>query len=335
LAEPEVSVALPFRDAGAWIGAALESLASQTFDDFEVLMVDDGSTDDGPRTAASFASRDPRFRLLRAGGSGIVQALNQALASARGRWIARMDADDVCHRGRLEAQLRLAEESGPGTVVSCLVRCSGTPAGGWRFYESWVNSLVDPEEIGRAMFVESPIPHPTAFFDRDAVAAAGGYAEGPFPEDYELWLRLWAAGTSFRKVPEVLLDWRERPDRLSRTSPRYSTEAFFALKARYLGRSPVVAGRREVILWGPGTWGRRFHDLLAREGIRVESFVDINPRRIGGTIRGRPVISPRDPGLRRGLPVLVCVRSRGASAEIAGQLEAMGLSGGVDYLLCT
>lgn len=335
MAEPEVSVALPFRDAGAWIGAALESLAEQTFDDFEVLMVDDGSTDGGPGTAASFASRDSRFRLLRAGGSGIVQALNQALAEARGRWIARMDADDVCHPGRLEAQRRLAVESGPGHVVSCLVRCTGRPAAGWRFYERWVNSLVEPEDIGRSMFVESPIPHPTAFFARDAVLAAGGYAEGPFPEDYELWLRLWTAGASFRKVPEVLLDWRDRPDRLSRTSPRYSTEAFFALKARYLRGSRAVAGRSEVILWGPGPWGRRFHDLLAREGIRVECFVDINPRRVGGTIRGRPVISPRDPVLRSGLPVLVCVRSRGAGARIAGELEAMGLSGGVDYLLCT
>lgn len=332
---PEISVALPFRDAGAWLGGALESLRSQTFENFEVLMVDDGSSDDGASIAASFASQDRRFRPASPPSPGITAALNHAIALARGRWIARLDADDVCHPRRLEAQLALARSLGSGTVVSCLVRCTGGVAEGWRLYEEWVNSLVRHEEIARAMFVESPVPHPSAFFARETVLEAGGYSEGPFPEDYELWLRLWSRGVRFRKVPEVLLDWRERPDRLSRTSGRYSTEAFFSLKARYIHRAPLMEGHRRVVLWGAGPWGRKFTDLLAREGISVEAFVDVNPKRIGGVVRGRPVIPPARLPDMRGIPVLVCVRSRGAREEISSALARMNFEEGSDFLLCT
>lgn len=332
---PEISVALPFRDAEPWIGGALESLRSQTLEDFEVLMVDDGSSDGGASTAASFASQDRRFRLVSTPSPGIAASLNHAIALARGVWIARLDADDECHPRRLEAQLGLARSLGSETVVSCLVRCTGEVAEGWRLYEEWVNSLVLHEEIEKAMFVESPVPHPTAFFARETVLDAGGYSDGPFPEDYELWLRLWSRGTRFRKVPEVLLDWRERPDRLSRTSDRYSTDAFFSLKARYIGRAPLVQGRSRVLLWGAGPWGRRFSDMLSREGFSVEAFVDVNPRRIGGTVRGRPVVPPESlPGMR-GIPVLVCVRSRGAREEITSALTGMGFEEGADFLLCT
>lgn len=332
---PEISVAMPFRDAGQWIGCALESLRAQTFGDFEILMVDDGSSDDGASIAASFASLDPRFRLVSAPLPGIAASLNHAIALSRGRWIARLDADDACHPRRLEAQLALARSMGSGAVISCLVRCTGEVAEGWRLYERWVNSLVRHEEIVKALFIESPVPHPTAFFARETVLEAGGYSEGLYPEDYELWLRLWSKGARFGKVPEVLLDWRERPDRLSRTSRRYSTEAFFLLKARYIHRAPLMEGHDSVVLWGAGPWGRKFADLLAREGISVEAFVDVNPRRIGGCVRGRPVIPPERLPEMRGVPVLVCVRSRGARGEISSALTGMGFEEGADFLLCT
>ena len=93
--------------------------------------------------------------------------------------------------------------------------------GGALRYERWLNSLATPQAIERDLFVECPLAHPTFFLRADAVATAGGYRDRGWPEDYDLLLRLWRAGGRLGTVPEVLLHWRERAGRLSRTHPSY------------------------------------------------------------------------------------------------------------------
>ena len=334
----EISVVLPFRNAARFLPEALASLQRQDFEDFEVVMVDDGSADEGPSAASRFASDDGRFRLVPSRGRGLVPALNTGLAEASGRWIARLDADDRCHPSRLGRQLDLAGRAGPGFVVGCLVRRFGSSGEGWRLYEQWLNSLTEHGEIERNIFVESPIAHPTAFYDRKSVISEGGYREGPFPEDYELWLRLWSRGYRFVKVPEVLVEWRDSGGRLSRLDPRYGRKSFFGVKASYLPMAPAVRGFDRVIVWGAGLGGKNLADCIRRSGLEVEAFVDISPRRIGGTARGRPVISPEQLGdLRRAgsrLPVLGAVRARGGRESIREALESMGLVEWREFVIC-
>lgn len=335
----EISVVLPFRDASQFLEEALFSLQAQDWTDFEAVLVDDGSKDGSADLAGRFSASDERFRIVPSAGEGIAAALNTGLRSARGRWIARLDADDVCHPARLSRQLELARRHDPRCVTGCLVRCTGSAGEGWQTYEKWINSLVSPEEIERSIFVESPLAHPTVFFDREAVLAEGAYGEGDFPEDYELWLRLWARGFSFRKVPEVLLDWRDSKQRLSRTSQRCCPKAFFATKSAFLRYAPAVKGHDKVIIWGAGRAGKSLTDCLRANGLDVEAFVDIAPRRIGGSARGRPVISPGDlPRLREetgDLPVLTAVRSRGARETVKRSLEGLGLADWKDFVLCS
>jgi hypothetical protein len=277
--------------------------------------------------------------VVRSAGDGVAAALNTGLSEACGRWVARFDADDVCRPSRLSSQLAMARSAGPRCVTGCLVRCIGTAGEGWREYERWLNSLVAPEEIEKSIFIESPIAHPTAFFDRGAVVAEGGYSIGDFPEDYELWLRLWSRGFEFRKVPEVLLDWRDSKERLSRNSSRYSTISFFKTKASYISSAPAMRGHRRVIVWGAGEAGKNLTDCIREHGLEVEAFVDISPRRIGGTARGRPVIPPgallslRNEKGR--MPVLAAVRSRGGRQVVKDSLEALGLVDWVDFILCS
>ncbi|MBN1433933.1 glycosyltransferase [Candidatus Fermentibacterales bacterium] len=330
-----ITVLLPFRDAREHIYESLESLRAQTLEDFEVLMVDDGSSDGSRAIAESFRSRDSRFRLLDSPGHGLVDALNAGLAAACGEWIARHDADDVCHPDRLEAQAAMARSMPPRSVVSCMVESfrKGGVRKGYRLYEQWLNSLVDHEQIVRGIFIESPVPHPTAFYRREEVMAAGGYSDGDYPEDYELWLRLWAGGFTFRRVPAVLLYWRDHPRRLSRTDPRYSVTSFYRIKASYLRKVPCLAGG-SVTVWGSGQAGRRLSGFLLREGFVVEAFVTIVPERVGRTLRGVTIVSPDS--LRPGscAPVLVASRAWGAREEIRCFLENRGFREWKDYVLC-
>jgi hypothetical protein len=335
LRTPEISVLVPYRDSEAWVGEAVRSLMAQTFEDFEAVFVDDCSVDGSRGEIESAACGDRRFRIIRPGTDGLVPALNAGLADCRGQWIARFDSDDTCDPRRLELQHGLALEMGPGCVVSCLVRCVGDIREGWRAYEQWVNSIVSDEEIRRSIFIESPVPHPSAFYSRAGIIRAGGYSEGPYPEDYDLWLRLWSEGYTFCKVPEVLLDWRDRPARLSRVSSRYSDDAFLSLKASYIRHAPALEGGTAVHLWGAGPTGKRFHDHLEAAGISVVAFIDVSPRRIGGTTRNRPVMGLETLAAVPRLPVLVCVRSRGARDVIRGLLATLGRRDWIDYVMCT
>jgi cellulose synthase/poly-beta-1,6-N-acetylglucosamine synthase-like glycosyltransferase len=335
LSRPRVSVLLPFRDEEDYLEAALSSLSAQDMPDFEVVMVDDGSADGSPGIAGEWEERDRRFRLLRCGRRGLVEALNAGLARCRGEWVARMDADDVSHPRRLGLQLEAALDSGPRTVVSCLAELfpGERVSTGMRMYMQWLNGLTSPAEIRAAIFVESPLPHPSVLFHRETVLGAGGYRDLGVPEDYELWLRLWKLGSGFRKVKRTLLRWRERPDRLSRSSSTYARQRFYRLKAMYLPLAPALAGGRAV-LWGSGQSGRRLSRWLLREGLEIEAFVDVAPSRTGHRLRGRPIVPPDRLRSLEGLPVLVCTRSLRARREIETWLQRSGRREWEDYICC-
>ncbi len=333
---PVISVLIPFRNAAEYMDRALGSVAAQTFEDIEVVMVDDGSTDGSAVIARKWCGRDARFRLTDCCGRGLVDALNSGLSSCLGTWIARMDADDVCLPDRLQLQLELAERSGERTVVTCRVRSfpEDHVTDGYRAYEEWLNCLLDPEDIRMNIFVESPVPHPTAFYHRESILAEGGYTERELPEDYELWLRLWSRGYSFGRVPEVLLLWRERPDRLSRTCGVYSLTNFYRLKARYLAHVPCMSGRR-VYIAGGGQTARRIGKCLQDNGFSIEAFLDPSQGGPGRLLRGRPVLDPGVLTEKSGIPVVIASRLPGARDSIRKFLHDLGLREWEDFVACS
>jgi hypothetical protein len=165
----------------------------------------------------------------------------------------------------------------------------------------------------------------------EAVRAMGGYRDEGWPEDYDLVLRLWSAGARLGTVPEVLLHWRESGDRLSRIDPRYSPEAFRRCKVYHLRRT-LLAGRDGALVWGAGPTGKAFARTLARAGVEVRAFVDLDPRKLGQTIHGAPVVPPNEIDAFRGALALAAVGQAGARAEIRAALDAAGWREGVDYV---
>jgi GT2 family glycosyltransferase len=330
---PVISVLLPVRDDVAYLDEAMESLLAQTFRDFEVVAVDDGSTDGSAERLETWASRDPRVRLTRQAPEGIVAALEQARAVARGRYLARMDADDVAHPERFARQLALMEGDAALAGCGCGVRYfpDDVVRGGARRYEAWLNRTVTPEAIEAALFVECPLAHPTFFLRAEAVDAVGGYRPAGWPEDYDLVLRLWRAGHRLGKVAEVLHGWRERPDRLSRTSAAYAPDAFLGCKVHHLRRS-LLAGDRGCVIWGSGPIGKRLSRALRRAGTQVEAFVDLDPRKLGQTIHGAPVLDPREALGHRGPFHLAAVGQKGARERIRGVLREGGFQEVRDFV---
>ena len=335
--DPLVSVLLPVFDAEDTVGEALTSLSTQVLEDFEIVVVDDGSGDASASLVATHARREPRLRLISAPHEGLIAALNRGLSACRGRYVARMDADDLAHPERLGAQAQLLDERPDVSVVGTLVDTFSDAAvgEGLRIYLEWQNGLITDAEIRREIFIESPITHPTAMFRRSDITAIGGYQEHGWPEDYDLWLRLHVAGTAFAKIPRVLLSWREHPRRLTHCDSRYSVENFLRAKALYLIAGPL-RGRDAVFVWGSGKTGRRLSKHLIRGGCTPDAFIDISARRIGSTLRQVPIIAPADlrsRWMRWDKPILLAaVASRGARQLIREELRRQGLNEGEDFL---
>lgn len=332
---PAVSVLMPFKNTDVFIASALQSLLAQTMTDYEVVMVDDGSSDNSRKIAEHFCNNDSRFKLFQ-GGRGLIPSLNHGLSVAGGKWIARFDSDDLCHPERLALQLNMAEICGKKTVVSCRVRSfpNSEVSSGYRQYESWINGLETPEEIEHSLFIESPIPHPTAFYSRAAVVAAGGYYDIGLPEDYELWLRLWRQGYKFIRVPKNLLAWRERSDRFSRTSSMYSLTSFYKTKALYLEHVPCLRGKR-VFVAGTGQSARRLGKHIQRHGFHIEAFLSPGTVADGRELRGCPVLGISQWVNDDRLPLIVASRKPGARDAIVEYLEGKGLLNWINFVLCS
>ena len=336
---PAVSVVLPVRNAAAPLGRALASVRAQSFADWELLAIDDGSTDATPTILAAAATADPRIRVVMTPPAGLVAALEAGLAAARAPLVARLDADDECLPERLAQQVAFLAAHPEIGVCATRVVFGGDPIAGrgYALHVEWTNSLLTTEEIALNRFVESPVAHPSVMFRRELVAAHGGYRATGWPEDYELWLRWMEAGVRFAKLPTPLVVWHDPPGRLSRTHPDYADTAFAACKCHYLARwlRAHIDPARPLLLRGSGKPTRRRFAALAEGGVRLAGYVDIAPRKIGTHIGGLPVYAPEAVPPAHECFVLGAVGTRGAREFIRAELRQQGRVEGRDFLMVT
>ena len=300
------------RNGARWLAEAVGSVLADSGAWDEILVIDDGSTDFPER----FLPSDPRVRRIVQPPLGIVAALERGRAEAKGRYLARMDADDHSLPGRLDAQLRLLEvDAGLGAVGGGALLRDALGSGMQR-YVDWLNQIVDPMQ---ELLVESPLSHPAVTMRAQAVAAVGGYRSGAFPEDYDLWLRLVAGGWRLGAVPEPVVRLRDRPDRLTRTDPRYSVQAFQHLKMEFLAKRLP----RRVLLWGAGKAGRPWSRWLREQGAELVGVLDIQAGRGPVERQGAPVLPIE---MLESLDfdlLLVAVGAAGARAEIRARIATL------------
>lgn len=336
---PEVAVILPVFNAADTLDRCLESLCQQSFEDIRLVAVDDGSQDASPRKLTEWSRADDRIVLVRHDRNlGICAALNRGMGVAGdASYIARMDADDWSHPERLRLQVDALERRPDLGLIGTQVAFGGDrrTQEGYAAYVDWTNQLVEPEEIALNRFVESPFAHPSVMFRTHLVAQHGGYRAGPFPEDYELWLRWLDAGVRMGKVRRELLTWYDPPERLSRTDSRYARQAFYECKAVYLARwlrrhNPCAP---RIVVWGAGRTTRKRADLLLRHGVTITHYVDVDPRKIGQCIHGRVVWSEHDLPEPGHCFVVSYVGSRGARDDIRTRLGARGYREGEHFVV--
>lgn len=211
---PAVSIVLPVRNGEAYISAAIDSMLNQSFGGFEMLVINDGSTDGTLAILTEAAKRDARIRILKGDGKGLVHALNLGINEARGHMICRMDADDLSDTNRLERQVAFLEASPEVDLVFSQMRMMNAAG---ELTGKQTHALTSPEAVKQSLERgDCEVHHPTVLGRRQAFLEAGLYREAfARAEDLDLWLRMSEHG-KIAGLDEILLTYRIHGGQVSR-----------------------------------------------------------------------------------------------------------------------
>jgi glycosyltransferase involved in cell wall biosynthesis len=234
---PTISILLPAFNSEEHLAEAVHSILSQTYEDFELLIIDDGSTDRTREIARTLATDDPRIRLLEHDDNrGLPARLNEGLSLAQGDYIARMDADDVSRYRRLELQLKYLQTHPDVALVGGFIRLFGAGR------SCTVQVATSPSIVRWRLLFGNSIGHVTILGRSKFFSRVGGYDEKlRVAQDYDLWLR---GSTEFKlaNIPEVVVDVRENSASTSRS--RSAEREFNAINS--LNRAHCDVLKREV-----------------------------------------------------------------------------------------
>ena len=336
---PKVSIVLPVRNEEKFLKECLKSILQQTLSQWELIAVDDHSTDESYQILETFAQRDSRVRIFKNPDSGISDCLNFAIYLAKSPLIARMDGDDLMEPKRMEIQVdHLDKNTKVGLVASQVEpfpKAIKNQRKGYELYVQWTNEILTPKEHSMNRFVDCPFAHPSIIFRRSLIDCYGGYTKGILPEDFELWLRWMGHGVVMEKLPQVLLKWRDHPKRASRTNLGYTPSAFQKVKAKYLRKwleEEFSLGERIILCWGAGRVARELFSLLKKEGIKISGFIDLDPKKMNKQIATLPIIPIEQIPSPKQCFILILAGARGVRKKSSEYLQEHGYVLGNDFL---
>jgi glycosyltransferase involved in cell wall biosynthesis len=210
---PEVSILMPVYNGSRYLAAAIDSMLSQDFADFEFVIVDDGSTDNSLQLLTAYAKRDNRIRLITRANTGIVGALNDGLEQVRALFVARMDADDLSLPGRLRKQRQYLLANDQCVAVGSHILLIDNE--GWPICEMCKERTHEEIDTANLLGGGAAMNHPSVMFRAEAVRRVGGYRQQfLYAEDLDLWLRLAEVGGLYN-LPETLLHYRMHSNSIS------------------------------------------------------------------------------------------------------------------------
>lgn len=324
-----VSVILPFHNAPT-LQKAAESILDQSYQNFELLLIDNASTDGSQAVSLELSHRHDKVQLIDEPKKGVVHAANSGILHSQGAYIMRMDADDYSFPQRMELQVKALQEYPDVGVVSGGVIYKGDHSNvGFIEYVDWLNTIHTSSDIALNQFIELPMANPSMMFRREIFEKYGLFKDGEFPEDYEYFLRLQSNNVKMIKVENQVLRWIDSDNRLTRTDPRYSTDAFFKIKSHYLAEwlkknNPF---HPEIFVWGAGRLSRRRSDYLKNYGIEIKKYIDVKPRE--NSIHFEEIESPNEAF------IVSYVGNRGARSQIRSFLNDRQFIEGVHYILAS
>jgi glycosyltransferase involved in cell wall biosynthesis len=321
----KITIVMPVYNAGKFLLTTIESIIQQTYTNFELIAVDDYSTDDSFVILQKFAKEEKRIKAIKNNQSkGVIEALQTAIAQSTGDFITRMDADDLMIDNKLEVMHRKLKQYGEGHVAIGQVKYfsdSKTIGEGYKNYENWLNAMTSLGSNYDGIYTECTIPSPCWMLHRSDFEKCGGFSSNTYPEDYDLAFRMLAAGLTIIPEQKTLHLWRDHAERASRNDCNYSDNSFIPLKVRYFLK---LHHERPIAIWGAGRKGKHIVQELLLQGIEPTWYCN-NRRKIGKEIYNIQMQSEKALlAKQRAVQVVVAVSSPDEKRAIHQQLLVLG-----------
>ena len=281
MSQPLISILTPFKNTETFLAECLDSIISQTYTNWELLIVDDASTDNSYDLVNSYSVKDERIKLIKNNGNGIIDALRLAFENSKGEYITRMDSDDVMPKNKLKVLVHSLMRYGKQHVAVGKVNYFSEEgiSNGYERYEKWLNDLTQEGANYSEIYKECVIPSPCWMIHRDDLITCDAFNPNIYPEDYDLTFRFYKYGMKCIPCDQVLHHWRDYSTRTSRTHEHYAQNYFLDIKLHYfleLDYDP----NRILTVWGAGFKGKHIAKMLKK---RKMPFIWIcnNPKKIG------------------------------------------------------
>ena len=284
---PLVSILTPFKNTESFLTECISSIIRQSYTNWELLIVDDFSTDNSYQLVESFAKQDNRIKLFKNTEAGIIGALQLAFKQSNGDFITRMDSDDIMHHRKIETLVNNLMSHEKHHVAIGLVKYFSEEGlgDGYQNYETWINALTKTGNNFSEIYKECVIPSPCWMMHRDDLIACGAFNSTRLPEDYDLTFRLYEQRYQCLPCHEVLHYWRDYSTRSSRTQEHYAQIHFLDLKLHYFLKLDYDISR-PLAVWGAGTKGKKAAKILIEHGVNFY-WICNNPKKIGRDIYGQ------------------------------------------------
>ncbi|HMC01265.1 MAG TPA: glycosyltransferase family 2 protein [Flavobacteriaceae bacterium] len=282
--EALISILTPFKNTEAYLTDCINSVFNQTYKNWEMILVDDFSTDVSYHLVNQFVQKDSRIKLFKNENEGIIGALQLAFKQSQGSYITRMDSDDIMHEQKLEILANNLLKNNKEHISIGLVRYFSDDAigDGYRKYENWLNKLTKSGSNFTEIYKECVIPSPCWMIHKDDLIAADAFNPNRYPEDYDLTFRFYEQGYKCIPCDKVLHYWRDYPTRSSRTHEHYALNYFLDIKMLYFLKLDYDASR-PLVVWGAGFKGKTIAKTLIENKIPF-NWICNNPKKIGKKI---------------------------------------------------
>ncbi|MBO6515972.1 MAG: glycosyltransferase family 2 protein [Bacteroidia bacterium] len=276
-----ISILLPAKNEEAYLEECIRSIREQTYAHWELLVIDDNSSDLTWSVANQYSQLDARIRCFKNEGAGVIEALRTGYKHCTGSLITRMDADDLKTPDNLEA---LLAASGVGIVAVGQVQYfrEGGIGEGYARYAKWLNGFADQNNHYDMIYKECVIPSPCWMVYKTDLDKLESFEPNLYPEDYDLCFRFYKAGLIPRATRGIVHLWRDHDARSTRTSDLYRDNRFLDLKLYYflkLDHNP----KQPLLLWGAGRKGKYLANHFREHGVNFR-WVTSNPNKIGHLI---------------------------------------------------
>ncbi|MDG1260664.1 MAG: glycosyltransferase family 2 protein [Flavobacteriales bacterium] len=283
----KVSIIMAVKDTATYLPSCLDSIIDQSYQDWELIAVNDHSTDDSLRILEEYAQKDSRIKVFSSQRAKLIPTLKEGYPHCEGPLINRMDSDDKMPSYKLEEMVGEWIRHGKGHIVAGGTEHfvdEGEVGDGFRRYERWLNQVAKDNAYYDEIYKECVIPSHCWLLHKDDLDLVGAFDREVYPEDYDLCFRFYRNNMKIIGLPRIFHYWRDRSNRISRTWDEYKDNRYFDLKLEYffpLDRDTS----RPLVLWGAGRNGKDMAKLLLQREDNFHWVCD-NERKIGLDIYG-------------------------------------------------